>query len=315
MYKQVIDVLNQGIVILDAQYIVREWNSWMEINSGLSRDELIGKSLFNHYPELSTPSFTRSCKSVLRFGNYVYYSQKLHRYLFPFKLNGVYSQHFEFMQQSCSMTPIRDEQGQPVNIVISVQNVTESVYLEQNLKMMTRQDSLTGIYNRRFLDNRLEEEFKRFRRSGRRFSLLMIDIDNFKSVNDSYGHQFGDQVLKAIARCCTSAVRGSDIVARFGGEEFSIALMDSSAEGALSFAERLRATVEACSVSTEKGESVRVTVSIGVDEVSESCASWQDIVGNADIALYTSKRSGKNCVTLYTPSVGTKPDKRRSGDK
>ena len=297
MYKQVLDVLNQGIVILDSQYTVLDWNSWMEINSGLKRDDVVGTSLFNHYPDLSTPSFTRSFKSVLRFGNYVYFSQKLHRYLFPFKLSGMYSQYFEYMQQSCTLTPLRDEKGQVENIVVSVQNVTESVYLEQNLKLMTQQDSLTGIYNRRFLDRRLEEEFKRFRRSGRRFSLLMIDIDNFKMVNDNYGHQFGDQVLKVIARCCSDEVRGSDIVARFGGEEFAVALMDSSAGGAVSFAERLRKSIESCKVTTDTGTSVNVTVSIGVDEVSEKRNSWQEILGCADAALYDSKKRGKNRVT------------------
>jgi diguanylate cyclase (GGDEF)-like protein len=223
----------------------------------------------------------------------------------------MYSQYFEYMQQSCTLTPLRDEKGQVENIVVSVQNVTESVYLEQNLKLMTQQDSLTGIYNRRFLDRRLEEEFKRFRRSGRRFSLLMIDIDNFKMVNDNYGHQFGDQVLKVIARCCSDEVRGSDIVARFGGEEFAVALMDSSAGGAVSFAERLRKSIESCKVTTDTGTSINVTVSIGVDEVSEKRNSWQEILGCADAALYDSKKRGKNRVTLYEPSLDKTAAKER----
>jgi diguanylate cyclase (GGDEF)-like protein len=306
MYNEVLEVLNIGIVILDSQYTVLEWNRWMEIHSKISKKDIEGTILFHYYPHLSNPSFLRGCKSVLKFGNYVYFSQKLHNYLFPFKASGIYARYYDFMQQSCTMTPIKGEDGRPERIVLTIQNVTESVFLEKKLKMMTQQDSLTGIYNRRFLDVRLEEEFKRFIRSGMVFTLLMIDIDNFKDVNDNYGHQFGDEVLKAIACCCKDIVRGSDIVARFGGEEFSIALMDSSLKGAVSFAERLRKKIENTTVTSETNDSVFVTVSIGVASVEESMTSFEQIIGNADRALYSSKRNGKNNVTVFNPDLHEK---------
>ncbi len=303
MYKKVLDVLNMGVVILDSQYSILEWNRWMEIHSGISHEDIEGTILFNHFPQLSNTAFIRGFKSVLKFGNYVYFSQKLHNYLFPFRLTGQYSQYYDYMQQSCTLTPIKGEDGKTEKVVLSVNDVTESVFLERSLKMMTQQDSLTGIYNRRFLDLRLEEEFKRFKRSGRRFTLLMIDIDNFKNVNDTYGHQFGDQVLKIIAGCCASSVRGSDIVARFGGEEFSIALMDSEQEGAGAFAERLRKRIEETRVTNEHGVSVGVTISIGIASINNDMTGYEDIVGDADKALYASKKNGKNCVTLFNPEI------------
>jgi len=303
MYKKILDVLNMGIVIIDSQYTILEWNRWMEIHSGILSKDIEGSILFHHFPQLSNPGFIRGFKSVMKFGNYVYFSQKLHNYLFPFKITGQYAQYYDFMQQSCTMTPLVGSDGKTEKVVLSVNDVTESVYLEKSLKMMTQQDGLTGIYNRRFLDLRLEEEYKRYMRSGRSFSLLMIDIDNFKKVNDSYGHQFGDQVLKVIAVCCSSSVRGSDIVARFGGEEFTIALMDSDVKGALAFAERLRMKIEQTRVTNENGVSISVTASIGIASIEQSLAEHKQILGNADKALYASKESGKNCVTVFNPEV------------
>ncbi len=300
MYRQILNVISLGIVILDSKYTIVDWNRWMEIHSGKKKEDMIGTVIFNHYPHLSSPSFLRSCKSVLNFGNYVFYSQKLHNYLFPFKAAGFHATAFDNMQQSCTMTPIRDDKGKVSQIVLTIQDVTESVYLEKSLKMMTQQDSLTGIHNRRYLDNRLSEELTRYKRKGRLFSLLMIDIDNFKYVNDTYGHQFGDIILKEIAHTSSTIIRGSDILARYGGEEFCIALPDTDSDGAYSFAERLRKEVEAAKTLFEEGKEVGVTVSIGIAEVGEEIKKVEQLLDHADYALYESKRNGKNRITVFT---------------
>lgn len=304
MERKILDVLNTGIVILDNQYTVILWNHWMEINSGIPKETIEGTHLFNHFPHLNTPFFTRSFKSVLKFGNYVYLSQKLHTYLFPFRAKGLYAKQFEFMQQSCSLVPLAlDEGSKNDKVVITVQNVTESVYLEQNLKLMTRQDGLTGLYNRRYLDLRLEEELKRYQRSRRTFSLMMLDIDNFKLVNDKYGHPFGDLVLKDLGAVCSGIIRGSDIAARFGGEEFAVVLLDTPSDGAEIFAERIRRKIEKMVVTNDEGVSLSVTISIGAATVSEDLDSVALLLESADKALYASKKSGKNCVTIYDPAL------------
>ena len=298
MTDQVLDVLNMGIVIIDGGYHIYEWNRWMEIQSGFSREEMKGTNLLNSYPRLSTPHFLRSCKAVMRFGNFVFFSQKLHNYLFPFQASGVYADYFEHMQQSCTMTPIR-ENGEITRIVITIQDVTENVYLERNLKDLTQQDSLTGVHNRRYLDKRLAEELVRFKRHGTLFSLILFDIDDFKMINDTYGHQFGDRILINMAGLCSTVIRGSDILARFGGEEFCIILADSAGSGAISFAERLRALVENQVTRFNNKTDVNVTISMGIAEVCPEIETMEQMLDRADIGMYRAKERGKNRVVLY----------------
>ncbi len=299
MYGQILDAINIGILVMDTGYTVTDWNRWMEIHGEKKREEIVGRGLFELFPHLNTPNFVRSCKSVVSFGNYVYFSQKLHNYLFPFKPTGFNAASFEFMQQSCSMAPVKDGEGKVSHIAIMVQNVTDQVYLERSLRTMSQLDGLTEVSNRRFLDTRLEEEFNRFKRSGRGFSLAMLDIDNFKYVNDTFGHNFGDQVLKTLSRTCGAVMRSSDILARFGGEEFCLVLPDTDLEGATTICERIRQAVESMKVTYNDEADVPITVSVGVARTEPTLESHERLIKNADVALYESKAKGKNRVTAY----------------
>jgi diguanylate cyclase (GGDEF)-like protein len=164
---------------------------------------------------------------------------------------------------------------------------------------MTRQDSLTGMHNRRYLDMRLEEEFTRFKRKKQTFSVLMIDIDDFKKINDTYGHQFGDLILQDIADASITVIRGSDIIARYGGEEFCVVLPDTDSIGALSFAERLRKEVEKSKTVYNNTKKVGVTVSIGIAQTNRVIKKPAELLDRADKALYISKRAGKNRSTIF----------------
>jgi diguanylate cyclase (GGDEF)-like protein len=199
------------------------------------------------------------------------------------------------------MTPLRDEEGLITNIIITVQNVTEKVFLEKSLKAMVLEDGLTGIHNRRYLDKRLEEEFFRFKRNGRSLSLIMLDIDNFKHINDTYGHPFGDTVLKELAKTCKSITRGSDILARFGGEEFCFILPESETKGASVFGERLRRAIADLRIKYEESnKEISLTVSIGISVLDSSTESCEILLKKADAALYYSKNHGKNMVKVYS---------------
>jgi len=299
MTDQVLDSLNLGILIIDGEYRITLWNRWMEINSRLPKGEMEGRELLQAFPHLNTPHFLRSCQSVLRFGNYVFFSQKLHNYLFPFRAGGIYGDYFDFMQQSCTMTPLKGEDGKISRIIIMVQDVTENVYMEKKLKALTQQDSLTGIHNRRYLDKRLSEEFIRYQRKGTLFSLLIFDIDDFKAFNDTYGHQFGDRILINLAGLCSTVIRGSDIVARYGGEEFCLILADSGGQGALALGERLRALVEEQSICFSRDCLVGVTISIGIADIDPTVEEPEEMLRRADEALYRAKSQGKNRVCLY----------------
>ncbi len=299
MYENIMDAIHMGILLIDRYYRIARWNRWMEIQSEIEEKQIVGESLFKRYPHLNTDSFIQSMKSVFKFGNYVYYSQKFHSYMFPFPPSSCYREDFMFMQQSCTLTPLRDDTGEILHIVVTVQDVTDRVFMEQSMKELSQKDGLTGIYNRRYLDTRLKEEFIRFERKKVPFAFLMLDLDNFKPVNDTYGHQFGDVMLKEVADTCSRIIRGSDTLARFGGEEFCIILPDADEEGAKSFAERIRLSIEKIAIPYLKGIRVSITVSIGLSRTSEDLKSSEELLFQADKAMYESKKKGKNKVTYY----------------
>jgi len=110
--EQIFDAINLGILILDRDLRIQRWNRWMEINSGMSSETVLNRHIFEILPNLDNPKFRRSCKSVLTFGNFSFFSQKLHGYLFPFKASGYIGSDFEYMQQTCVMGPLRDEKDE-----------------------------------------------------------------------------------------------------------------------------------------------------------------------------------------------------------
>jgi len=187
--------------------------------------------------------------------------------------------------------------------------VTLEHRLRRTLGARARQaatDALTSLPNRRAFDRQFNAEFKRARRFGEALSVLLIDVDRFKSINDQYGHLVGDEVLRALSGVLrTSLPRQFDILARFGGEEFAVVLPYTDREAALRVAERLRAAVEATSIQTSDG-SQTITISIGIGHlatrVSSEPLTTHDLLDEADRCLYESKRQGRNRVTVYPPA-------------
>ncbi|TJY59988.1 GGDEF domain-containing protein [Sinimarinibacterium sp. CAU 1509] len=166
------------------------------------------------------------------------------------------------------------------------------------LEQQTITDPLIGIYNRRYLDRRLDEEFQRARRYAAPLSVLMLDIDHFKHVNDTHGHQAGDLVLHHLGRLILEAIRTSDIAARFGGEEFAVIAPSTSAANAVELAERIRKFVAThpLSVVGEKQLEIRVTISIGVAQIEPTDVDGNALLCRADAALYRAKQNGRNRV-------------------
>jgi diguanylate cyclase (GGDEF)-like protein len=158
-------------------------------------------------------------------------------------------------------------------------------------------DSLTGLANRRVLDERLEEELDRSRRYGTHLALILVDIDNFKSVNDRYGHQCGDEVLRAVAPVLSGSLRELDLAGRFGGEEFALVLPGTAAVSARRIAEQIRRALAKVTVVGPGGELVGVTASFGAAEFPAN-ASVASLIEAADRALYQAKRGGKDRVVV-----------------
>ena len=176
-------------------------------------------------------------------------------------------------------------------------HVFANIKLVLHIKDISIKDALTGLYNRRYFDEILQHEYLRAKRYNLPLSLIMIDIDYFKSINDSFGHLTGDRVLQELAKLIKNSVRQVDVVARFGGEEFSIILLNTSLEKASNMAERLRSIIEKHTMLID-GNKINVTISAGISSIREDTLSERELVEEADIALLEAKRNGRNKVYM-----------------
>lgn len=173
-------------------------------------------------------------------------------------------------------------------------NNIEQAYHEE-LFRLAKIDGLTEIYNQRHFADSLDNELERAKRYNRELSLLMIDIDHFKKVNDSFGHRAGDYILKKLADIFVKRSRRVDYVCRYGGEEFSIILPEVDIMGAFKFANTLKESVAAHKFNFEN-EDIAITISVGVSDIMEGIQSTEELIETADRRLYLAKKMGRNRV-------------------
>jgi diguanylate cyclase (GGDEF)-like protein/PAS domain S-box-containing protein len=201
--------------------------------------------------------------------------------------------------------------GKPQEVITILRDISERKKLEDKLSAMALTDGLTGIANRRAFDRALQREWKRTLREGSQISLLLLDIDHFKRFNDLYGHQVGDDCLRAVAAAVSGAVRTTDIVARYGGEEIAIILPSTFTDGAMEVAEKVRSAIESLRLGLEGNSETAssVTVSIGVATAlarqGGTIKMPESLLLAADNAMYKAKHKGRNRVAtslLIAPS-------------
>ncbi|MCM2307166.1 MAG: diguanylate cyclase [Sulfuritalea sp.] len=202
--------------------------------------------------------------------------------------------------------PMRDAHGRITSLLGVTRDVTEHKKAQQELERLSQIDALTGLSNRRHFMTLAEQELARALRYGGALSVFMMDIDHFKAVNDTYGHQTGDLVLQKLGSLCREALREFDSVGRIGGEEFAVILPQTDGPRALEVAERLRQAVARTEIALERGLPLQFTLSIGVTTLAGGGgANIDTLLGQADSALYEAKRSGRNRVCVYGAALET----------
>jgi len=279
------------VVMLDGVGTVIEWNPSIGRIFGSTADVIVGQPLLSrvsvHLEELtSSPNFSDVRNVIAKVG--------WCRVDASWKKGGG-----QEMWGDCVIAPVFESDGSTSGYVAVIRDVSVEHINTRELIDAALTDPLTGLHNRRGLEGRAEA--LHFRPGGVPVTQvwIMVDIDHFKRVNDTHGHEAGDEVLKAVAEALRSTARGADLVARFGGEEFVLVLPDTSAELAVRIAERLRLAIEALSTEVD-GQVIRVTASFGVAQRAAQ-DSQLEVLERADAALYSSKKDGRNRVTMSAP--------------
>jgi len=196
-----------------------------------------------------------------------------------------------------NIVPLRDAHGRVSHFATIGRDLTATRQLQQELRLMANTDPLTGLLNRRRFLEQAESEFVRSQRYRHELAVVMLDIDHFKTINDTHGHFIGDQVLIAMSCASTNLLRGTDIMSRWGGEEFVILMPETPLAGAAILAERLREVLAQLAVDTTAG-TLRFTVSAGVAARGGPDAGITDMMQRADSALYEAKQHGRNRIQV-----------------
>lgn len=284
LLKTIMDNVDANIYMKDAKRRYVYVNPRVEELLGASANKIIGHTDQELLTETNSESVTQLDKQVFA-------TKKKHSAEETYKdFNGTMRYFWS------TKVPVQLPDQEEMLVGISTE-VTELHNLRDELERQATTDVLTGIYNRRFFYKAAEKEFDSSSRYNQPTSLLILDIDHFKLVNDEYGHATGDEVLKALAQHCQTTVRSCDIVGRIGGEEFGILLPQTEVESARILAERLCLSFQGL-VLTEDPKPITITVSIGVACRTENDQKIESLFSRADIALYQAKRTGRNKVCV-----------------
>jgi diguanylate cyclase (GGDEF)-like protein len=287
--RAIVDDLQYGVVVLDkdrrAQFVNRAFRRFWRVPDELADSRQTFVKLMYHGRGIKAYAM-----SADKLGDYIAKQLELIRAGDERPLS-IRLANGEVVQFRCKALP---DGGR----LLTYGNVSELADQAEALERLACVDGLTGLSNRRHFLRLAESEWSRFQRYQRPLALLMIDIDFFKSVNDTYGHDAGDAVLKAVAESLNRIKRSSDIAGRLGGEEFALILPEATLDRAVAAAERYRTLIGGRPIIA-KGRQISVTVSVGVGVAESGMSGFEDLLKRADVALYEAKNSGRNRVSRF----------------
>ena len=300
-----IQTVDVGLVVIDTDFNVKVWNSFMESHSGVSSDAIRDKNIFEQFADLPESWLRQKASTVFALKNRSFMTWEQRPYLFKFPNYRPITGTEEFMYQNITISPLLSLDGNVNQAVIIIYDVTDVVSnrkalekVNNELELLSRTDRLTQLYNRGFWEESLIREYARYTRYKTECSIVMLDIDHFKKVNDTFGHQAGDAVIKHVSGIIRDNLRTTDIAGRYGGEEFGVILQNTDDTSAVYFCERLRKSAEK-SVVMHEGQEIRFTISLGISQADPSLANYKAWLEQADHALYASKEGGRNQTWVF----------------
>ena len=298
--------LDVGLVVIDLEYKVDLWNDFMDNHYCGESPDVLGKTIFELFPDLPQEWFKQKVEGVLQFNGRAFSTWEQRPYIFKMRHYRPFTSAAEYMYQNITIMPLRDLAGKNSHIGVLVYDVTDVALQKMQLQkardelsILAKTDTLTGLYNRGHWEECLKKEYDRYRRTKQTPCMMMLDIDHFKRVNDTYGHPAGDAVIRTLSDLLTQSLRGTDIIGRLGGEEFGVILIDTNAEPAEMLANRIREKIEQTVIRHDDTD-IRITSSFGITELNEDFKDYEEWFATADLGLYDSKNSGRNQVTVRT---------------
>ncbi|HVT34468.1 MAG TPA: diguanylate cyclase [Nevskiaceae bacterium] len=285
--EMVRNITGYGVHLVDREGRIQSWNRGAGIITGYAPQDVIGQPYSTVFAESALKEGAPGRTLNFARANRHCRDQHLRK-----KRNGG-----EFLAHA-TLDAVRGADGQIIGFVEVFQDVTEQKQREDRLYQRATRDALTGLFNRGHFTEMGTQEIERARRFAEPLSIVLMDIDHFKKINDTWGHETGDQALIALANAVNGFIRKIDFVGRLGGEEFALALPRANKEPALDMAQRLRLHIAALKLGSA-GKEFSFTISMGIAALRPDTRDLQELLRNADAALYRAKREGRNRVEVW----------------
>ncbi|MCH1925684.1 sensor domain-containing diguanylate cyclase [Shewanella sp. C32] len=297
-----VQTIEVGLVVLDRNFNIQLWNGFMENHSGVSPNDIKGDNLFQRFPALPEQWLKQKMESVFLLKNQAFISWEQRPYVFKFKNYRPITGRAEFMYQNITLLPLASLTGQISHISMIVYDVTDMAINKMQLEAVgdklqqhNQTDALTLLLNRRHWLQQVQLHYEQFARYHEPVSMMMINLDHLKQLNESKGHVAGDRAIQHVAHILKKHLRDTDIGGRFGGETLGIMLSQTDNTAAFTQAEQIRRDIEQAEFSYNN-QTVKVTVSIGIYQLDDELNSPDKWLDKVDEALALAKVSGRNCV-------------------